>query len=211
MSVSERFYCALLHLYPESHRREYGEWMAQAFRDQCRAARQDGLWGWLALWWRTLTDAAETIVIEHLESGKKVAMRNLFAKTNEPGTWLEAFAAAVPFIIYGALGILYALNANGFMPYPGPLGLSYNVWIVMIGNVVTAVVLAIGWIQGFPRWSYTALLPLWFYYNYLSNMWSGTRPPIDGIRVWLPVVIVLGYPLYRTRSLRPLWAFISGI
>lgn len=50
--MSEYLYHLLLHLYPASHRREYGEWMAQAFRDQCRVARQAGLGGWLALWWR---------------------------------------------------------------------------------------------------------------------------------------------------------------
>ncbi len=140
-------------------------------------------------------------------------MRNLFAKTNKPGTWLAAFAAAVPFIVYGASGILFAVNAvNVSMPRLGPLGLSWGMWIVLIGNIATAVVFAVGWIKGFPRWSYAALLPLLFYSDYLTTYHIGGQPPpLAGIRAWLPVVIVLGYGLFRTRGLRPLWAFVTGI
>lgn len=211
-TFSEWVYRLLLAFYPMDYRRAYGDLMAQAFRDGQRDARIQGRTVLAAWWWRTLADAVVTIVIEHLEAGRKDNMRNLFAKTNEPGTWLEAFAAAVPFIIYGAFGIFQALNVNVFMPPPGPLGLRYGIWIVLIGNLAAAVVLAIGWIKGFPRWSYAALLPLWFYYNHLTTMHlGGEPPPITGIRAWLPLLFVLGYALFRTRSLRSLWTFFTGI
>lgn len=213
IAFSEWIYHLLLVLYPAEYRREYGGLMAQAFRDGQRDARIQGRTALAAWWWRALTDAAVTIVIEHLEARKKYDMRNLFARTNKPGTWPEAFAGAVPFMIYGALGILFAVNAvNVSMPRLGPLGLSWSTWIVLGGNIATAVVFAVGWIKGFPRWSYAALLPLLFYIDYLTTYHIGGQPPpVTGINAWLPVVIVLGYGLYRTRSLRPLRAFVTGI
>ncbi|MCB9449923.1 MAG: hypothetical protein H6672_00695 [Anaerolineaceae bacterium] len=213
MTLGERVYRALLRLYPTAHHRAYGDLMTQTFRDGQRDARNQGRMALVGWWWRALTDAAMTIVIEHLEARKKYDMRNLFAKTNEPGTWPEAFAGAVSFIVYGTLGILFAVNvANGIMPRLGPLGWSWGVWIVLIGNIATAVVLAVGWIKGFPRWSYAALLPLWFYSDYLTTLHIGGQPaPLTGIRAWLPVLIALGYALLRTRSLRSLWVFVTGI
>ncbi|MBZ0275684.1 MAG: hypothetical protein K8I60_06050 [Anaerolineae bacterium] len=76
--MSEYLYRLLLHLYPKSHRREYGEWMAQAFRDQCRAARQRGSFEIAFLWIHTLFDLATNLVVEyyHMLKGHLMTDKN---------------------------------------------------------------------------------------------------------------------------------------
>ncbi len=67
VSISERAYRLLLVAYPRRFRREYGESMAQVFRDCCRAAeRGQGLRGVLWLWLVTLCDLARTAVVERI-------------------------------------------------------------------------------------------------------------------------------------------------
>ncbi len=68
MAFSEWIYHLLLAFYPMDYRRAYGDLMAQAFRDGGRDALTQGRRALVAWWWRTLTDAAVTIVIEHLEA-----------------------------------------------------------------------------------------------------------------------------------------------
>jgi hypothetical protein len=63
---SEKLYRRLLGLYPRNHRGEFGPWMAQVFRDQCRQAyAQAGLRGLLKVWLRTFPDLAASVVQEH--------------------------------------------------------------------------------------------------------------------------------------------------
>lgn len=65
-SLSERVYGALLRLYPEEIRRDYGPDMRDLFRDHLREARRrGGTRGVLALWLRTLPDLLFTGIHEH--------------------------------------------------------------------------------------------------------------------------------------------------
>lgn len=67
VAVSEKIYRTLLRLYPEPHRREFGEQMAQLFRDQYRDAWATGRYTGLAkLWLRTLPDLGKTCVVEQI-------------------------------------------------------------------------------------------------------------------------------------------------
>ncbi len=67
LELSDKIYRAFLRLYPESHRREFGEPMAQLFRDQCRDAWSAGHFaGLLRLWLRTLPDVGKTLVVEQI-------------------------------------------------------------------------------------------------------------------------------------------------
>ena len=82
LRLSERAYQALLYLYPSEHRREYGEWMAQAFRDLSRAAyARSGRRGISALWLQTIVDALTSAGTEHyVQFKRRLAMskRSLF-------------------------------------------------------------------------------------------------------------------------------------
>jgi hypothetical protein len=67
VSYSVRLYRALLALYPQAHRREYGPLMVQVFRDMCRDAWHTGGHRALAgLWARTVIDLLRTATGEHL-------------------------------------------------------------------------------------------------------------------------------------------------
>ncbi len=78
LSIADRTYCALLHLYPAAHRRAYGPWMAQLFRDLCRdAVQQGGTFVLAGLWIHTLLDMARTAYVEHMEAKGWVLMGNI--------------------------------------------------------------------------------------------------------------------------------------
>ncbi len=66
-SLSERLYAVLLHAFPRTFRDEAGLGMAEAFRDQCRAARTRGrILGLAHLWLRTLGDVARNAPAERM-------------------------------------------------------------------------------------------------------------------------------------------------
>jgi putative ABC transport system permease protein len=66
-ALSERLYAVLLCAFPKAFRAEAGLGMAEAFRDQCRAARsRSGAPGLVRLWFRTLADVARNAPAEQL-------------------------------------------------------------------------------------------------------------------------------------------------
>ena len=84
VALSERIYRKMLRLYPEAHRREFGEPMAQLFRDQCRDAWGDGSYGGLAkLWLNTLPDLGKTSLVEQLN---KLETNNIMKYLNAKST-----------------------------------------------------------------------------------------------------------------------------
>ena len=65
--VSERVYAALMHLYPEDFRQQYGDEMLDHFRDRWHdESSRDVAIGGLRLWSRTLVDIGTTAVHEHI-------------------------------------------------------------------------------------------------------------------------------------------------
>jgi len=70
VDLSVRVYSWLLAAYPRSFRAEYGNHMAQVFRDVClRDFRRGGARGMASLWARTSLDLLRTTVEEHIERG----------------------------------------------------------------------------------------------------------------------------------------------
>lgn len=71
----------MLRLYPESHRHEFGELMAQLFRDQCRDAwKRERHAGLLKLWLRTLPDFGKSCAVEQISQIERNVMKYLNAK-----------------------------------------------------------------------------------------------------------------------------------
>ena len=67
--LSGTIFKRLLAAYPKAHRGEYGQPMAQLFRDQCRDAWRGGRgWGLTWLWLRVLPDLVKTSVLEHIST-----------------------------------------------------------------------------------------------------------------------------------------------
>lgn len=55
--LSVQLYRLMLLAYPVRFRQEYGDLMAQAFRDLCRdSIRRRGWRGWFAVWWSVIGD-----------------------------------------------------------------------------------------------------------------------------------------------------------
>jgi hypothetical protein len=70
VDLSVRVYTWLLAAYPGAFRAEYGNHMAQVFRDVCmRDFRRGGARGMSSLWARTSLDLLRTTVEEHIERG----------------------------------------------------------------------------------------------------------------------------------------------
>ena len=66
-TLSERFYRALLRLFPFDFRGDFGPEMEQAFREQrVHAQREAGKIGLFRLWWETITGIFTTAPAEHL-------------------------------------------------------------------------------------------------------------------------------------------------
>src|SRR5271170_6053280 len=66
-TLSERFYRALLRLFPFDFRGDFGPEMEQTFREQrLNAQRQSGKIGLFRLWWETLAGIFTTAPAEHL-------------------------------------------------------------------------------------------------------------------------------------------------
>ena len=78
---SQRMYRLLLAAYPRAHRKEYGEPMAQLFRDQCRDAwKRRRILGVVWLWLRVLPDLLKTAIWERLTNRgeRKYMIRKFF-------------------------------------------------------------------------------------------------------------------------------------
>jgi hypothetical protein len=105
--VAERLYHILLFAYPAAHRREYGPFMVQLFRDLCRDSyRQKGFVGLLRLWSHVLIDTAVTAVVEHfyaLQEGGQIMTRKQH--------WMVLSLAGLPL----GLGMLLFLINPAFM------------------------------------------------------------------------------------------------
>jgi len=91
IALSEKIYRALLHFYPQSHRRDYGEQMAQLFRDQCRDAWQAGRSaGLMKLWLRVLPDIGKTSVREQIAAIERNSSMKYFTTKHAPTLLLVA-------------------------------------------------------------------------------------------------------------------------
>jgi len=101
-------YERLLRLYPKEHRVEYGECMAQLFRDECRDSWNQARWnGLVVLWIRTLIDLSKTVVLEHLSNlkGRNMMPQNIFQNPRKT----FKFTALLSFIIVYSTIVVFTL------------------------------------------------------------------------------------------------------
>lgn len=105
--VSERFYEALLHLYPKEFRATYGQQMRLTFRDACQAAyRQNGTVGLLALWLPTLLDLFKSALEERARQGEITMSNARLATLAGPLT-----------IVVGAMWVLASIGGFVFQTF----------------------------------------------------------------------------------------------
>ncbi len=172
VSASERLYRLLLVAYPRRFRREYGESMAQVFRDLCRAAeRGQGLRGVLWLWLATLRDLARTAFVEriteafHMSDGGWIRRSGLAAILGGallilgvPGLGEQVpgvshagghmiLAACGVFLLFGLVGTYARYAGRAGRAGKGGVGLGLlGAALVMIGNFLEgAYEIELGW------------------------------------------------------------------
>jgi hypothetical protein len=82
VSTSVQLYRWLIHLYPASFRRDYGEEMIQLFDDLCwdEMRQGDGFLGLLKLWFCVLTELRATTREQHLLAGSYYRFRRTLTR-----------------------------------------------------------------------------------------------------------------------------------
>lgn len=100
IETSRKLYAALLTLYPQEHRAEFGDPMRQVFQDQCRSAyAQQGAFGIFLLWLRTLPDLGYSALLEHVTS-PRAAWGLMEPVPNAPLPWKGVFLILLPGLVY---------------------------------------------------------------------------------------------------------------
>ncbi len=113
VTMSERAYAGLLHLYPSTFRARYRDEMIVLFGDQLRDARAGSGWGGVgATWLRTLIDLAASAVGEHLRRDRTMAQS---LATFEPTRSMRLLGL---FGVVGAVLLLWAFTS--FNPFQDP-------------------------------------------------------------------------------------------
>jgi hypothetical protein len=148
-------------------------------------------------------EASMSEAIERFGEAREIgtALRDAHGQSS----WGETLAGMVPFLVFGLGMVIYEILPRDLVA--GPIGF----WCYLVLYVIGVIGLGIGWVKGFPRWSYPyAGLVLFI------KGWWGDRDNLSGwlsiglastILFWLMVGIVL----LVTRSLRPLGQFFRRI
>lgn len=110
LAFSVWLYGLLLHMYPKTFRRGYGERMVRVFSDSCRVAlQQRGVWSLIPLWMHTCSDLALTASMEQWQVFKeKGRLMALSASTrNFP---LRLRVALVATVIAFVVSLIASIN-----------------------------------------------------------------------------------------------------
>jgi hypothetical protein len=190
-------YTQVLRLYPKEFRAEFGDEMQSVFdaaiRD--RSGHQSMLHFLLEL--RDFPGSLLQAYATDWLLGGNVPMNE---ETMLPSTRWQAFLGILPFLAFGAASMI------------GKVDPTYSLRGHHAEMVVYALVLVgllIGWIRGFPLWSYSYLG--WS----LVLAWSNTNMVIYGekygYRIWIPFAATVLIALLWTRSLQPIRKFLRDV
>jgi hypothetical protein len=196
--VITRLHAALLHLYPRQFRADFGEEMEAVFEEA--AARSPGRGSKLSLFLRELRDLPSSVVEAYATDrllGGDILMNG---EPISPSTRWQAFLALLPFLAFGASSMI------------GKVDHTYHLRGLDAEMVVYSLALAgllIGWVRGFPLWSYSYLG--WSF----VLAWANTNMKVYGVewgyRIWIPFGITVLIGLIWTHSFQPIKKFLSDI
>jgi hypothetical protein len=194
----------MLSFYPAGFRAEFGEEMESVFQQAISAT--NGLGGLVRLCARELRDLPAMALNEWLERIRGGVM-NTREERLQPSSYTEAFLGVLPFIVCGVISILYEAKLPGI-----------HIHIYLWFYVLVLVGFGVGWVKGFPLWSYGYLgWSLVFAY-----FWAQSDTPMVrifghvitrgenwGWRIWIPLGLTALIALLWTRSLEPLKRFFA--
>jgi hypothetical protein len=121
-----------------------------------------------------------------------------------PGSWGEALAAMLPFLVIGLADVLYE-----YLAYRGH-GWLLTRWFFVASYLVLLIGFGVGWVKGFPRWSYPYVGWILFIHLLGRGVTSGLWIFRD-LGEWVPLLVIAVVALLLTRSVRPLLQFFRGV
>ena len=134
-----------------------------------------------------------------------------------PSSWAETLAGMTLFLISG-LGLILNEVPHDWVV---PLWLTHLAGALLLAYLlVPAIGFGLGWIWGFPRWSYPYLGLALLVSLYMMNVatpglrilnYTFGRNDQWGWRAWIPVSVMIVIALLITRSLRPLLKLFTNI
>ncbi|MEZ4837045.1 MAG: hypothetical protein R2873_34470 [Caldilineaceae bacterium] len=153
-----RLYALGLRLYPRAFYALFAEEMVEIYRIGLAHAARAGTVPTLAFAAREGLDLLRGVSSEHwiaLRADVSTPGRYATADTDRPSSWVETWAGASLFLVTGAALIVPVL----FATQTGPVWVVGMRVLLLLGLVIApSVGFAVGWISGFPRWSYPFVL-----------------------------------------------------
>jgi hypothetical protein len=153
-------YSLLLLLFPRAYREEYGDELRAVFSLSFDDALKVGKLEVVSVALRELVSLPKAIIHEHLRERRRTKMVGKFASRFdfEPGSRSETFAALAPFLLFGAVPVLFSyLDMRGIIPQWLAITFVILFWFLGLGLFV------IGFKHQAPRWFMPYLgLPLPF-------------------------------------------------
>jgi len=211
-------YSKLLPLYPRKFRAEFTEEMQTVFRDALEEALNDGMFVVLLLCLREFGGLPFNIFKEfwHELRGKELIMLNENT-SGSPATTGQVTMGTLPFLMFGIVMIILKL----------PFSLMELEWFSTVGGILLwtwlllpAIGFGIGWVQGFPRWSYPyvgmALILAFYIQNASTPALNFFGIPVFGRelwgwRSWIPLAVAFVIALVISRSLKPFVSFFVNL
>lgn len=212
------WYARLLNLYPRRFRDEFAEEMQAVFRDSANDAIGNGILPLARLCLRELVGLPFNVLREfwHEFQGKEWIM--LHENTSgSPATTGQVMMGALPFFLFSLILIMLKLVVT----------LMELEWFNTVGGILLwtwlllpAIGFGIGWVQGFPRWSYPyvgmALILAFYIQNASTPGLNFFGIPIFGRelwgwRSWIPLAVALVIALVISRSLKPFVSFFVNL
>jgi len=192
-----RLYAILLHLYPRRFHTDFGAEMQSVFAEAITT--EPGI-NSATIFFRELIDLPGSVLSAYAAQwfrGGNMSSQNEYIIQS---TRWQAFIGILPFLAFGIVSMI------GKMDHVNHLR---DIYIYLAFYLLVLSGLLIGWIRGFPLWSYSylgwSLLFGWWW----SNAW------INGIywgsRIWILFEIMVLIALIWTRSFSPIKKFFSDI
>lgn len=131
-------------------------------------------------------------------------------------SWKDAALGALPFALWGIELIALEFPHEWAIPVWMDAGLMVLFFAILL---VPPIGLGIGWIKGFPRWSYPYLTMSIAFSLFLTNASTPGMSLLGyptfgrelwGWRAWIPLLIVAALSLLISRSLRPVLKLIGN-
>jgi len=188
--IIKRLYALLLHLYPRQFHKAYGQEMQTVFTEVI--THESGLRP-VSLFLHELIDLPGSLIriyaAQWFRGGGMCAKNEYYM----PSTRWQAFIGTLPFLVFGIVSMIDKTDhVNPFRDLYFYLGFCL---LVSVG-------LLVGWIRGFPLWSYSYLG--WSVFL----IWIGSNGRINRVPLAPPILLMFGVmvlaALLWTRSLNPI-------